>query len=528
MKKEPSNGKILIADDELINVHYLEELLSLQGYEVLTAANGFECLDILKKEQNIDLILLDIMMPEMDGYEVCKAIKAQKRLSNIPVIFLTALEDDSAQVKALKGGGSDYITKPIKREVLEARIHNHLKLKRINDELEKSRKFDKMLLDSIPHPAMIINQKREIIVANKTAHDLGATSHGYCWEEFMKTEYLGKQDKVKAKKGCKIGIKCTFCMADEAINKQTMMIKPDIKCFGKIWDIYWKYIGEDEAGGSMFLHYAVDITDRKRMEQALKQYQVHLEEKVLERTEKFEKAKIEAEAANKAKSDFLSSITHELTTPLNGILGFAGLIKLQSPDGQLSEKQKTYLDRIEESGKHLLGLVDDILDIAMIEAGKLKLNITECNLNKLLQKSLALIQNKAFSKKIKLNPELGNEINAKIDQMKIKQVLFNLLANAIKFTPEGGKITITLKKAENKFVLISIEDTGVGIEHEKRDSVFNRFEQADTGITRKFGGIGLGMPLAKRLVELHNGKIWFESEGKDRGTCFFVMLPLEQ
>ena len=167
MKKTTSKGKILVVDDEVVNVQYLYELLSMQDYDVITAANGTECLTQLEANRNIDLILLDIMMPGMDGYEVCKKIKAKKYLRDIPIIFLTALEDDSNQIKGLEAGAVDYLTKPLKKEILEARVHNHLKLKQADDKIKKLYKdlqeiekvkdaLSRMIVHDLRNPLMAI------------------------------------------------------------------------------------------------------------------------------------------------------------------------------------------------------------------------------------------------------------------------------------------------------------------------------------------------------------------------------------
>ena len=270
-----------------------------------------------------------------------------------------------------------------------------------------------------------------------------------------------------------------------------------------------------------------DVTKRIEAELEVKKYQTHLEDQVRERTKNLERAKIEAEAANKAKSDFLSGISHELRTPLNGILGFTDLIRLIRK-GMLTKKEDYYLAHIKESGKHLLALINDILDISKIEAGKMNVERTDVQLNKLLERSILLLTEKAASQQIMFVKELKGKINIAADETKTKQIIFNLLSNAIKFTPDGGKITVSAKTIKNKLVMLSICDTGIGIEDKEKEKVFRKFEQIDSGHIRRFGGTGLGMPLTKRLVEMHGGKIWFESEGKDKGTCFFVLLPLNQ
>jgi PAS domain S-box-containing protein len=268
-----------------------------------------------------------------------------------------------------------------------------------------------------------------------------------------------------------------------------------------------------------------DVTRQKAAEEKIMQYQVNLEEKVRKRTRELEKAKFEAEFANKAKSDFLSNMSHELRTPLNGVLGFTDLIIMQE-DGKLSDKQLFYLENVKESGRHLLALINDILDISKIESGKVKLDVKEFSLNKLLERSLLLAKEKAASRGIEFVTESREKIKIKADETKIKQIVFNLLSNAVKFTPDGGTITIKLTKIKN-LAQISVRDTGIGIDDKNKDKVFCKFEQIDTGQTRRYGGVGLGLSLTKKIVEMHNGKIWFNSAGKNKGTCFFVQLPLK-
>ena len=270
-----------------------------------------------------------------------------------------------------------------------------------------------------------------------------------------------------------------------------------------------------------------DISKQKERDKKLKKYQLHLEELVKERTEKLEKAKIEAEKANNAKSIFLSNMSHELRTPLNGILGFADLIKMLKGEN-LSQKQCFYLERIKESGTHLLALINDILDISKIEAGKMKPVYITFKLHELINRAILLVKEKALTHGVECSIKLNEETVIKADETKLKQIIYNILFNAIKFTPVNGRVTIKSKKVMEKFALISICDTGIGIEDKDEGKVFAKFEQIYTEAERTIEGTGLGMPLTKQLVEMHGGRIWFESKGKNKGTCFFVRLPLKQ
>ncbi|MFA5335571.1 MAG: PAS domain-containing sensor histidine kinase [Candidatus Omnitrophota bacterium] len=238
------------------------------------------------------------------------------------------------------------------------------------------------------------------------------------------------------------------------------------------------------------------------------------------------KAKEAAESANKAKSSFLANMSHELRTPLNAIIGFSELMEEESV-GRLNEKQKEYIEYIHESGKHLLSLINDVLDLSKVESGKMVLEPGEFDLKALLEKSLVFVKEKAAKHGIALSTDIGEGVGAvKADERKVKQVIFNLLSNSMKFTPDGGKIGINARKAGNKEISVCVWDTGIGIDEKDRSKVFSEFEQIDSEYSRKYAGTGLGMPLSKKFVELHGGKMWFESEGKGKGARFCFTLPL--
>jgi signal transduction histidine kinase len=288
-----------------------------------------------------------------------------------------------------------------------------------------------------------------------------------------------------------------------------------------------------------------EIEERKKAEDKILRLNEELEQRVTERTAQLELARYQAEAASRAKSDFLASMSHELRTPLNSVIGFSEVL-LDELYGPLNARQKEYTINIHTSGRHLLGLINDILDLSKVEAGKLELEPSRLALREVLVGTMAMLREKAHRHNIRMalevEPAADREIEA--DERKLKQILFNLLSNAVKFTPDGGSVRVTARmiqetRGEDRgdnvnileprssnldFLEISVADTGIGIREADLPRLFTPFQQLDSGYTRRYEGTGLGLAICKRLVQLHGGRIWAESEfGK--GSRFSFVIP---
>ncbi len=257
-----------------------------------------------------------------------------------------------------------------------------------------------------------------------------------------------------------------------------------------------------------------DITERREIENGLEKAHEDLKE-------------LAAELKRTAlvKSEFLANMSHELRTPLNSINGFSEVL-YDETFGSLNEKQKKYVNNVLTSGKHLLLLINQILDMAKVEAGKMKLSLSNLPMKSLLNEISLLVADMANKKKLQMLLEIAEDLpDIEADELKVKEIIYNLLSNAVKFTPEGGDIGVRAKKAGSEIEIV-VWDTGVGIASENMVKIFEGFFRVDTPYSRLTEGTGLGLPLSRKMVELHGGELSVESEGLNKGSSIRVILPI--
>jgi signal transduction histidine kinase len=266
----------------------------------------------------------------------------------------------------------------------------------------------------------------------------------------------------------------------------------------------------------------------------LQRFNELLEDQVRQRTvdlrranEDLRQANEEILRTNRMKSQFFANMSHELRTPLTAIIGFSELLQ-DLTFGGLNESQARYVDNISRSSRHLLNLINDILDLAKVESGKMKVVIEPFSLRDCLEQVNNVVRPLAMEKNIFLGVEVDEEIGLVMgDEVRVKQIMYNLLSNGIKFTEEGGRVTVRARM-EDGTLWVAVADTGIGVPKEYQEIIFSEFQQVDGTYSRKHEGTGLGRSLSRKLVELHGGRIWGEREGEGRGSVFTFTLPQRQ
>ncbi|AEF80360.1 ATP-binding response regulator [Leadbettera azotonutricia] len=489
---------ILVVDDENANLLVLNQILSSE-YSVYTAKSGEQALR-LAAENKPELILLDIIMPDMNGFEVLTKLKESPQTANIPVIFITGLDNANDEEKGFELGAADYITKPFKSVVVMARVKTQMKNTALIHMIEDDFVRVSSIAEGSPQLMLYINAQGKIEYLNPGTVALS----GYTREEIidggltliLDADNLRRlnEEILPASSGGHLSFEMPVKRKDG-----------EIRSFSFSAFAAQLYNGETGIGIT-----AWDDTELKRMQQEIAQ------------------ALVQAKYYNKAKSDFLSRMSHEMRTPMNAIIGMTAITKTAK-----EESRRIYcLDKIEDASRHLLDLINDALDMAEIDIGNFDLIPQSFNFNKMAEQIIARTASMAEQKKQKFTSAVDPAIPVLLiaDERRLKQVLMNLLSNAVKFTPKEGAVYFSAFKVSSSedtcVIHFEVKDTGVGVSDEQKKHIWDAFEQADNSITRTYGGIGLGLAITKRIVEMMDGTIEVVSE-PGKGSLFICTLKLK-
>ena len=490
-RKHTSKADILAIDDTPENLALLSQMLTEKGYKVRSVTKGSTAIRGAKAVPP-DLILLDVKMPEMNGYEVCQQLKADDRTCQIPIIFISALGDVFDKVKAFKAGGVDYITKPFQVEEVLARLNTHLTIRNLHLKLEaqntqlqqeiteKNAAQDKFAkaFRACPNPIAIADvESGKVLEVNRSFLKMS----GYTIAEVVNQNI----DRIYSTLALAV-----YQQALQKIDSQSFVRNLELEFSTKSGQVKTLLLSMEliELGGEKCtLQIMNDITERKRLE-----------------------------------NEFISLVSHELRTPMTSTIGALDLLN-SGQLGTLSDRGKQILQVAIRNSERLIRLVNDILDLERIKSGKIAIEPQECQLEPLMIQATETMQAMAQKAQVQLRLE-PCDVKVNLDADRILQTLTNLLSNAIKFTQPGGIVELKAVVKSDR-CLITVRDTGRGIPEDKLESIFERFQQVDASDSRSKGGTGLGLAICRHIVERHHGKIWVESV-LGTGSSFYISLPL--
>lgn len=500
---------ILVVEDENIVAKDIKDRLESLGYTVPgIASSGNKALEIINSVR-IDLVLMDIMIKgDIDGIQTADRIRATH---SIPIVYLTAYADQSTLERAKITEPYGYILKPFEERELHTSIEMALYKHKIENRLRESEQWFSTTLTCIGDAVIATNAYGTIRFINPVAKQLTGwpdnEAVGCTLNNVLKLENDVPDNFSSDVLNIVLEKKRVYSPQENLllVSKSGERIPVEAKA-APLRDAHNNINGVVVTFG--------DISERRRAEDEIN----HINEKLL-------KANNELKTLDKLKNNLLSNVSHELRTPLVAIRGYNEMI-LGEFSGPVTETQKSQLTISLKSIDRLVVLINSLLDFSRLEQNSETLTFERVNFVEIAQESLNLVIPKAQEKNISLIPKfVATEHILFVDRNKIFQVLLNLLENAIKFTPKNGRISVSIKLTSNDMLSCSIRDTGIGIDKNLLNQIFDRFYQVDSSSTRKFGGIGIGLAICHDIIKLHNGIIYAEN-GESSGSIFTFTLPL--
>jgi signal transduction histidine kinase/DNA-binding response OmpR family regulator len=582
MQDELEKINILMVDDSPTNLLALETILEGPDRNLVRATSGDEALRYLLNDE-VAVILLDVYMPGIDGLETAALIRGREKSRDIPIIFLTA--DSTGNRHIAKGyslGAVDYILKPVEPDILRSKVAVFVELFKKTEEIkrqaellhEKNLELENANLERLGmlielgqqlaaehDPARVLEKfchaARDIIGAAHTCVgvlDNQAPSTFFCSSNQGTTVYdAGDAPAVdegllatllKERRPVRLSeadglLDAAHLSAHNGAARSFLgtSIFSSTQVYG--WLYLTDKIGADEfseADERLAVTLSTQVAvayENARLYTEAQRHASELQQEITERKQAEEErarmlvreqaARAEAESANRTKDEFLATLSHELRTPLTAILGWSHLLQTNKFDDKSTARA---LETIERNARSQSQLIDDLLDVSRIITGKLRLDVRPIELVKIVEAVVESSRPAADAKTIQFDVALDKSATQIVgDATRLQQVFWNLFSNAVKFTPEGGRVEVRLERADLQ-AQVTVSDNGQGINPQFLPVIFDRFRQADGSTTRKHGGLGLGLAIARHLVEMHGGTIKARSEGINKGATFIVQLPL--
>jgi signal transduction histidine kinase/DNA-binding response OmpR family regulator len=587
MLDETEKINILMVDDSPTNLLALETILEGPDRNLVKASSGDEALRYLLNT-DVAVVLLDVYMPGIDGLETAALIRGREKSRDIPIIFLTADSMGNRHIaRGYSLGAVDYILKPVEPDILRSKVAVFVELFKKTEEIkqqaellhEKNLELEYanlqrlgMLIELGQHLAAEHDPSRVLEKFCHAARDIIGAAHArvgvldgqegrlhYFFRSDVDAERDDDNQDSAAAPRSDEGLLGTLLKErrplrlseDDALLDAALLPARDSAArsflgtpiFSSAQVYGWLYLTDkldadefSEADERLAVTLATQVSvayENARLYTEAQRHAAELQQEVQERKQAEEErarllireqaARAEAEQANRTKDEFLATLSHELRTPLTAILGWSHLLRTDRLD---PDNKVRALETIERNARAQSQLIDDLLDVSRIITGKLRLELHPVELVPIIEAAIDSMRPAAEAKQIRFEVTLdrkASKVNG--DANRLQQVVWNLFSNAVKFTPDGGSVTVQLERTAEQ-ARVTVSDTGQGIDPQFLPFIFDRFRQADGSTTRKHGGLGLGLAIVRHLVELHGGTIKVHSDGLDRGATFMIGLPL--